>query len=295
MAYAYWVCQWVLKILPCIFWMRFYITTWHISMIFLSWKMPMLLWAFVFMCTSSTFLSHIDNTSFFLPIFFGEFWQESYACMWGHYGSRIMGVFLGPFGKVSGSTIDIFDGIGLLSMKDCAPFTFLGSWALVAPFLCLRFLIFDKLVLEEYVSQVEGGPHLLESCLRVTWDDLFLVVRKMHLFFWEFGGYWCLRFTSIFDGYIHHDTSFGYILEDDSISSTFRIRIHFCLGKGVKLWLVVRPSIYSFHITHFIFTLALHFHLGLIQPLTSNLFMCECGHKLDTFGTHLVRCSFGGQ
>jgi hypothetical protein len=35
-------------------------------------------------------------------------------------------------------------------MEDCAAFTFLGSWALVALYLCSR------PVLEEYV---EGGPH----------------------------------------------------------------------------------------------------------------------------------------
>jgi len=46
-------------------------------------------------------------------------------------------------------------------MEDRAPFAFLGSWALVALYLCCRFRIFNKLVLEDYVSQVEGGPHLL--------------------------------------------------------------------------------------------------------------------------------------
>jgi hypothetical protein len=28
--------------------------------------------------------------------------------MWGHYGSKVMGVFLGPFSEVSNLTIDIF-------------------------------------------------------------------------------------------------------------------------------------------------------------------------------------------
>jgi hypothetical protein len=36
------------------------------------------------------------------------------------------------------------------------------------------------------------------------------------------------------------------------------------------------------------------FCLGLIQPLTSNLFMCECGHGLDTSSMHLTHCPFGG-
>jgi hypothetical protein len=37
-------------------------------------------------------------------------------------------------------------------MEDCAPFIFFGSWVLVVSYLCSRFHIFDKLVLEEYVS-----------------------------------------------------------------------------------------------------------------------------------------------
>jgi len=55
---------------------------------------------FVFMCSSLTFLSHMDNTSFLFVVF-------SYVSMWGHYGSRIMGVFLKPLSKASSSTIDI--------------------------------------------------------------------------------------------------------------------------------------------------------------------------------------------
>jgi len=45
-------------------------------------------------------------------------------------------------------------------MEDCALFAFLKSWVLMASYLCSRFRIFDKLVLEKYISQVEGGPTL---------------------------------------------------------------------------------------------------------------------------------------
>ncbi len=43
-----------------------------------------------------------------------------------------------------------FGGIGLLSMEDYAPFDFLGSWVLVVPYLCSRFYIFNRPILEEY-------------------------------------------------------------------------------------------------------------------------------------------------
>jgi hypothetical protein len=93
---------------------------------------------------------------------------------------------------------------------------------------------------------------------------------------------------------IHHDTSLRSILKDDSISSTFKARIHFCSSKGARLWLVARSSIHSFCIAHSTFTLVLRFHFGLIQPLAFSLFTCEHGHGLDAFGTHLSCCAFGG-
>jgi hypothetical protein len=47
-------------------------------------------------------------------------------------------------------------------MENCAPFAFIRNWVLVVPYLCSRFHIFDRLVLEEYVSQIGGGAtHLL--------------------------------------------------------------------------------------------------------------------------------------
>jgi len=46
-------------------------------------------------------------------------------------------------------------------MEDCAPSIFLGNWALMVPYLCFKFHIFNRPILEEYVSQVERGPHLL--------------------------------------------------------------------------------------------------------------------------------------
>jgi hypothetical protein len=43
-----------------------------------------------------------------------------------------------------------------------------------------------------------------------------------------------------------------------------------------------------------IFTSTLCFCLNLIQPSTFSIFTCECGHGLNTFGTHLTWYPFGG-
>jgi hypothetical protein len=92
----------------------------------------------------------------------------------------------------------------------------------------------------------------------------------------------------------HHNTSFRFILEDNSISLASKAYICSCLGKGTRLWLVVKPSICLFHIAHFMFALTLCFYLGSIRPSTSSLFACECEHGLDASGMHLVRYLFGG-
>jgi hypothetical protein len=94
-------------------------------------------------------------------------------------------------------------------------------------------------------------------------DGLPFIAKEMHPSFENLAETGTLGLhASLID--IHHDTSLKFILEDDSISSACKAHIRFCLGKGVGLWLVARPSIHLFHITHTTFTSTLCFHLGLI-------------------------------
>jgi hypothetical protein len=83
---------------------------------------------------------------------------------------------------------------------------------------------------------------------------------------------------------IHHDTSFRFILEDDSIFSTSKVHIRSCSCKWAKLWLIARPSICSFCISHSTFTSTLCFCFGLIQPSASSFFMVS----VNTIWTHLA-------
>jgi hypothetical protein len=49
-----------------------------------------------------------------------------------------------------------FDGIGLLSMENYTPFIFRRSWVLVILYLCFKFCIFDRPILEEYFFRLRG-------------------------------------------------------------------------------------------------------------------------------------------
>jgi len=97
------------KTLSRIFWMRFFFSRhgayqWSSSL----GRGTSCIRHFVLMCCLLTFSSHLNNTFFFLPIFFGEFWQKHYASMWGHYGSRVMGVYLRPLSEALGLTTNLF-------------------------------------------------------------------------------------------------------------------------------------------------------------------------------------------
>jgi hypothetical protein len=85
-------------------------------------------------------------------------------------GPRSRESFHGPLMRRHARLPISFGGISLFSMEDCAPFAFLGNWALMALYLCSRFCIFYKTILEEYVSQVVGPA---------TSFNLAYVQRKM--------------------------------------------------------------------------------------------------------------------
>jgi len=53
------------------------------------------------------FISYGQYLLFLLSCLFGEFRLESYVGMWGHYGSRIVGIFLTPLNEVLSLTTDI--------------------------------------------------------------------------------------------------------------------------------------------------------------------------------------------
>jgi hypothetical protein len=240
--------------------MRLYFKTWHILIFFLYWEIDALValgiltscvihWPFYF-----TWTIYI----FFLFVFFMGFDKRIMYVCGDIMGPRLWEIFQGLLARHHAQLLISFGGLGFFSMEDCAPFVFLGSWILVAPYLCFKFHIFNRLVLEEYVSQVEGGSHLLQSCLCVTWYGLPFIVSEMHLSFESLVVIDAPSlYTSLMD--IHYDTSLKFILEDDFISSTSRTRIHFCLGKRARLWLVAMPYICSFHIAHSIFTWTLCF------------------------------------
>jgi hypothetical protein len=72
-------------------------------------------------------------------------------------GPRLWESFQDPLTKHHARLLISFSGINLFFTKDFAPFSFLWSWALVVLYLCSRFYIFDRPILEEYVYQVEGA------------------------------------------------------------------------------------------------------------------------------------------
>jgi hypothetical protein len=67
-------------------------------------------------------------------------------------GPRSWESFQGPLTRHQAQLLISFGGIGVIFMEDCVPSIFLRSWALVGLYLCSKFFIFYRSVLEEYVS-----------------------------------------------------------------------------------------------------------------------------------------------
>jgi hypothetical protein len=128
-------------------------------MIFLFWETHKLHWAF---CLHVSLVDLLISHKDFFFFHFNFFWRVSTRklCMYvgAHYGSKVMRVYSRPLNRVSNPTIDLLcGGIGILSMEDYASFAFLRSLALVAPYICYRFCIFHRPILEEYVSKLRGA------------------------------------------------------------------------------------------------------------------------------------------
>jgi hypothetical protein len=71
--------------------------------------------------------------------------------MWGCYRSKVMGMYSEPFSRASCPTHDFFWWYMFFIYGRLCPICFL-SWVLLAPYLCLRFYIFDIPILEEWFS-----------------------------------------------------------------------------------------------------------------------------------------------
>jgi hypothetical protein len=69
--------------------------------------------------------------------------------MWRHYGSKIMGVFLGPLSEALSLTIDILWWYGPFLYGRLCPIYFSRVLGFnVVPYLCSKFRIFNGPILE---------------------------------------------------------------------------------------------------------------------------------------------------
>jgi len=112
----------------------------------------------------SNFTQTVISSSFFF-VSFGKFRQKNYACMWRHYGFKIVGVFLRPLSEASSLTINILWWYRLPFYGILCPVCFLRCWALVHIYV-IGFCIFDKPILKEYVFQNLRGFTLASVMFR---------------------------------------------------------------------------------------------------------------------------------
>jgi len=153
------------------------------------------------MCSSLTFLFHIDSTFFFLSFmsFLVGFTKKVMHVCGDVMGPRLWESSQRPVARHHVWPSISFGGINNFSMEECTPFSFLRSWALMVPYLCSRFHILNRFILEECVSRVEGGPPYFSHAYVQRKMSFFLQLERCTLFL-RVNNYQCPKFISIFDG-----------------------------------------------------------------------------------------------
>ncbi len=154
---------------------------------------------FVFMCNSLTFLFHMDSTSFLSLL--ANFNKRVMQVCGDIMRPRLWEFFQAPLARHQAWLLIFFSGIGLHFMKDCAPSTFLGNWALVVLYLCSRFRIFDKTHFGRLCFSGWRGPTLASAMLtcNTKWSSSYSYGDAP--FFWKSNNYLHLKSTSIFNGH----------------------------------------------------------------------------------------------
>jgi len=67
-------------------------------------------------------------------------------------------------------------------MEICAPFVFLGNWALVVPYLCSKFHIFNRLFWKNMFFR-SRGPTPFQSCFHAIQYIFPPIAKEMYLYF----------------------------------------------------------------------------------------------------------------
>jgi len=71
--------------------------------------------------------------------------------------------------------------------------------------------------------------------------------------------------------------------------------LHSCVGLGVGVWLLIRLTTPTFHLSSVHFFITLHIHLGLPHPTIAHFSQFQCAHTIDNLYTHLLQCPCGSE
>jgi hypothetical protein len=140
-----------------------------------------------FVCHLLTFFFCSNKKKFFFfRVFCDEFWHESFASVWSHYGSWVMGVYSKPSSGASTSINNLLWWHRPIIYGKLCPiffFTKLGFGDFICVFKVSHIwqTHFGRLCFLSW-----GGPYLFQSCLHVAQDSILPAIRDLHRFFLKF-------------------------------------------------------------------------------------------------------------
>ena len=183
-------------------------------------------------------------------------------------------------------------GVGLVRTRVLAPVAFIGSYALAAPALASAFQQ-HGLSFGPFFSTVDEGGLRTQIVLREARELLHPTARA------ALPPYATLAVASIphlqptlLDA--THAAAFEVLVASTDLA-TSRARLRSASGPGAGHWLQASPIIPSLRIPLPLFLTAVRLRLGFPHPCLATYDTCACGNSMDALGTHLMRCSRGGE
>ncbi len=186
-----------------------------------------------------------------------------------------------------------FGNVGLISSEIIMLTTYLGSWALIALIITLRFLVNFRLFLLEAIRVGNSSSLLFQTHLRLVWKLLPMVATLCIPPFEQLVEKDVHQFLKNISKWLHN-RSFSNILFDFSWDS-HHASLSSCVGSKMRTWLSTHIIIIFFCLASNVFSFAKCTMLGLLHLLALGLSHYIFGQPLDPKGIHLLHCIHGGE
>ncbi len=198
----------------------------------------------------------------------------------------------GPLVHKQASFPIAFSGVRFILTSTIAQVVYLGSWALVALVIIIRFMVDQCPFLLEALTWV-NNTFLFQQHFKATCDLLPPLARAWFFPFEQFIGQQMVQLQDSILEHLHHHTLSNMFF--NGIFEAHSVRILSCYGPKASAWLTVWSVFPTFWLSSSIFSTTLRTWLGLPHPSITWILWCVSTHPINPMDIHLLCCVHGNE